>query len=115
MHLLTQLLAFPPPNPMQLPIATNDSQMNNENNENNEIALCLANASPTTSQLIDTSTPAIRVLHLIETSYCETECCFQLIRTTKTKTNIDRNTINTIEILRGPRTHMTDTQNETHF
>lgn len=134
MHLLTQLLTLPlplplppppPPSPSSPPptqspsrqtlaIAAHDTQMNNENNENNEIAASLAKNGhgPSTSAI-----EPIRVVHLIETSYSETECCYQLIRTTKTKTNIDRNTINTIEILRGPRVHATDTapQNETHF
>lgn len=53
--------------------------------------------------LLNSNNRQIKVMHLIETSYSETECCFQYVRTTKTKTNLNRNTINTIEVYRGRR------------
>lgn len=76
------------------------------NGENNELALYLLNRIPA----------GIQVMHIIETSYCETECCFQYVRTTKTKTNYDSHTINTIEVYRGRRpNHIDDTINETYI
>lgn len=76
------------------------------NGECNELALYLLNRIPA----------GIHVMHVIETSYSETECCFQYVRTTKTKTNCDPHTINTIEILRGRRPNsLSDTINETYI
>lgn len=76
--------------------------------ECNDLALYLLNRIPA----------GIHVMHVIETSYCETECCFQYVRTTKTKTNYDPHTINTIEVYRGRRPTnqiMNDTINETYI
>lgn len=75
--------------------------------ECNDLALYLLNRIPA----------GIHVMHVIETSYCETECCFQYVRTTKTKTNYDPHTINTIEVYRGRRPNqiMNDTINETYI
>lgn len=76
-------------------------------NESNELALYLLNRIPA----------GLQVMHIIETSYSETECCFQYVRTTKTKTNYDpHNTINTIEVYRGRRPNqLNDTINETYI
>lgn len=71
---------------------TSNEHGNIINDAHEELALYLIN-----------SNRQIKVMHFIETSYCETDCCFQYVRTTKTKTNLDRNTINTIEVCRGPR------------
>lgn len=75
--------------------------------ECNDLALYLLNRIPA----------GIHVMHVIETSYLETECCFEYVRTTKTKTNYDPHTINTIEVYRGPRPNqiMNDTINETYI
>lgn len=77
------------------------------NGESNELALYLFNRIPA----------GLQVMHIIETSYSETECCFQYVRTTKTKTNYDpHNTINTIEVYRGRRPNqINDTINETYI
>lgn len=72
----------------------------------NELALYLFNRNPNDD---------IQLLQLIE-SYCETECCFQYVRTTQTKTKFDQNIINTIEVYRGPRSINTnDMVNETYI
>lgn len=81
------------------------------NDDSNDLALYLLNRIPA----------GIQVMHIIRTSYCETECCFQYVRTTKTKTNLDPHTINTIEVYRGRRPNPTnesiqnDTINETYI
>lgn len=82
------------------------STITDPNGESNELALYLFNRIPA----------GLQVMHIIETSYSETECCFQYVRTTKTKTNYDPHTINTIEVYRGPRPNqINDTINETYI
>lgn len=86
--------------------STPSSTITGSNGENNELALYLLNRIPA----------GLQVMHIIETSYSETECCFQYVRTTKTKTNYDPNTINTIEVYRGRRPNqINDTINETYM
>lgn len=76
------------------------------NGESNELALYLFDRIPA----------GLQVMHVIETSYSETECCFQYVRTTKTKTNYDPHTINTIEVYRGRRPNpINDAINETYI
>lgn len=76
------------------------------NGKSNELALYLLNRIPV----------GIQVMHKVETSYSETECCFQYVRTTKTKTNRNSHTINTIEVYRGRRPNqINDTINETYI
>lgn len=109
MHIISQLSLFQHNRMPEIASHEHENQLNNENTDNNEIneiALYLSNRNPS----------HIQILQLIETSYCETECCFQLIRTTKTKTNFDRNTINTIEVVRGPRSNSNEnSEHETYF
>lgn len=72
------------------------------NDPHDELALYLFNGNSNDFQL----------LQLIE-SYCETECCFQYVRTTKTKSKYDQNITNTIEVYRGPRSN--DMVNESYI
>lgn len=84
---------------------SSSSSSTNNNNVHNDLALYLFNRHP----------DDIQVLQLIE-SYCETECCFQYVRSTQTKAKYDQNIINTIEVYRGPRpTNMNDLINETYI
>lgn len=85
--------------------SSSSSSTNMNNNVHNDLALYLFNRQ----------SDDIQVLQLIE-SYCETECCFQYVRSTQTKAKHDRNIINTIEVFRGPRSINTnDMINETYI